>query len=106
MVSSTTRGEVALVGGAVRPRVGVVEVSVGGFRATAGGIARGVTGADQVTKLAAWGVASLGVIVLANVTGDRSEGKAEALQELGNWPGRRERGLAWVGAGDVGVPVV
>jgi hypothetical protein len=60
----------------------VVEVAVDGLGCAAGRVAGGGAGADQVSELAAGGVAGLGSGVLAATLGDRREGDVRALEEL------------------------
>jgi hypothetical protein len=82
MVASAFRAEVALVGRAVGPGCGVVEVAVDGLGAAAGGVAGDRAGADEVFEFAARGVAALGLSVVAGAMGDGVEDDAEGLDQV------------------------
>ena len=100
VVSATSGGEVALIGGSVGPGVGVVEVGAEGFGLTARGIAGGRAGTDQVAELAAGGVTDFPLHVVTGVLGHGREGETEAPQEFSDvvWRGL---GLRGAGAGSL-----
>ena len=60
----------------------MVQVAVDGLGVAAGGVAGGGAGADQVLQLAAWGVAVLGMPVVARAPCNGLEGGVQAAQEL------------------------
>lgn len=83
MVGSAPWGEVALLRGAVGPRERVVEVGVDRLGLAARSVARRAAGTDKVPELAARGVLTFGLGVIAGACGDRGEGEVQAANELG-----------------------
>src|ERR1700733_5215792 len=79
VVGSASGGEVALVGGAVGPRDGVVQVGVECLGLAAGGVAGGRAGTDEVLELPARGVVLFGLGVVAGAAGDGGEGEVQAV---------------------------
>src|ERR1700733_3845442 len=74
VVGSASGGEIALVGGAVGPRDGVVQVRVERLGLAAGGVAGGRAGTDEVLELPARGVVLFGVGVGVGVVAGAAGG--------------------------------
>ena len=96
MVPPALGAEVALVGRPVGPGHGMVHVAVDGLRVTAGGVARGGAGAQEVLELAAWGVLTFDVAVVALAAGDGLGDELELPEEFVQ-PGQLGGvgGIAW-----------
>jgi hypothetical protein len=82
VVAAALRVEIALVGGAVGVRDGVIEVAVDGLGVARRGAAQLVAGTDKVPELAAGDVAILGVPVVARVPRERFERNIQPLEEV------------------------